>query len=221
MKKDERASFGPRIKEVRLAKKMTLKEFYGPATKYVNNFSPIENGKRIIGERLLADILRIHKISMNWLVNQEGSMFVEEPTVAEEYKGVPFFNVNFSDITFSEFNLLRETPEYYVNLKPLNDCDAFLTVYGDSMYPKYASGEIIAVREVTNMEVIQWGEAYLIITDETANNMITVKSVFEHYNESSLVLRAFNPAYTGDTIIERSAIKRLFIIKGKVMRNQL
>lgn len=221
MKKNERAAFGPRIKEVRVFKKMTLKEFYGPATKYVNNFSPIENGKRIIGERLLADILRIHKISMQWLINQEGPMFIEEPEAVQEYKGVPFFNVNFSEITFGEFNLLRETPEYYVNLKPLNDCDAFLTVYGDSMYPKYASGEIIAVREVTNMEVLQWGEAYLIITDESANSMITVKSIFEHNNESSLILRAFNPAYTGDTVIERSSIKRLFIIKGKVMRNQL
>lgn len=222
MKRQERASFGPKIKEVRLAKKMTLKEFYGGATKFVNNFSPIENGRRIIGERLLSDIVKAHHISVDWLAKHHGPMFVPPVLhIHEEPKGVPFFNMNFSDPGLTSFNLLRETPEYYVNLKPLNDCDAFLTMYGDSMYPKYANGEIIAVREVTNLSVIQWGEAYLVMTDETANNMVTVKLIFEHENNDSLVLRAHNPLYKGDTVIKKMAIKRLFIIKGKVMRNQL
>ena len=221
MTRSERALLGPRIKQVRLFLKMTLQQFYGSSNKYVNNFSPIENGKRIIGERLLLDTVKEHRINMDWLTNQEGDMFREEEQEPEEPKGVPFFNVNFCDVPLSEFNLLRETPEYYVNLKPLNDCDAFLTIYGDSMYPKYASGEIIAVREILNLDIIQWGEAYLVVTDDTANNMTTVKLIFQHSNPNLLTLRAFNPNYLGDTVIEKHSIKRLFMIKGKVMRNQL
>lgn len=221
MMRNERALLGPRIKEVRLFLKMTLKQFYGNCNKYVNNFSPIENGKRIIGERLLLDTVKEHNISMHWLITQEGPMFAEEDQGTEENKGVPFFNVNFSEVALGEFSLISETPEYYVNLKPLNDCDAFLTIYGDSMYPKYASGEIIAVREVLNHDVIQWGEAYLIVTDDTANNMTTVKLVFQNPDNNRLTLRAFNPNYIGDTIITKKSIKRLFMIKGKVMRNQL
>jgi len=228
MTDNQRKNFGPRLKEIRLSKKMTLKQFYGPITDHVNNFSPIENGLRTIGKRLATDIIKVYKINMDWLISGLGSKFLADEIDAEVFRkdtainnGVPFFSVNLSDLSFHEFNLLRETPEYYVNFRPFNDCDAYLPVYGDSMYPKYASGEIIAVREIMNQEVIQWGEAYLIITDESANNIITVKLLFEHHSENRIILRASNPNYKGDTILERHAIKKLFIVKGKIMRNQL
>jgi phage repressor protein C with HTH and peptisase S24 domain len=173
-------------------------------------------------------VIKYHNINVNWLNDGLGDMFAGSATTEKSISGkeeindgVPFFSINLSDIRFSEFNLLQETPEYYVNFKPFNDCDAYLPVYGDSMYPKYASGEIIVVREITNQDIIQWGEAYLVVTDDSANNMITVKLLFEHNHESKIVMRASNPNYKGDTILERQAIKKLFIVKGKIMRNQL
>lgn len=224
----QRRHFGPRLKEMRLAQKKTLQEFYGPITKHVNNFSPIENGQRSIGRRLAEDVIEHYQINELWLATGKGNMYIDkeaevEVLVAEgnAMEGVPFININLSDHAAGEFNLLREKPEYYVNFRPFNDCDAYLPIYGDSMYPKYASGEIIAVREVPNKEIIQWGEAYLIITDEVANNITTVKLLFEHPKESKIVLRASNPNYKGDTILDRNAIKRLFIVKGKITRNQL
>jgi hypothetical protein len=228
MTDNQRKNFGPRLKEIRLSKKMTLKQFYGPVTDHVNNFSPIEHGLRTIGKRLAMDIIKVYKINIEWLTNGVGNKFLDYGTEHEvtgddavTNNGVPFFSINLSDTSFNEFNLLRETPEYYVNFRPFNDCDAYLPVYGDSMYPKYASGEIIAVREIINPEVIQWGEAYLVVADESANNIITVKLLFEHNSGSRIVLRASNPNYKGDTILERHAIKKLFIVKGKIMRNQL
>lgn len=228
MTDNQRENFGPRLKEIRLAKKMTLQEFYGVIAKHVNNFSPIENGARKIGKRLSEEVIRHYHINEDWLATGTGNMFTYEeldtgclagrkgPT-----EGVPFININPSEISAGGFNLLREKPEYYVNFRPFNDCDAYLPVYGDSMYPKYASGEIIAVREVINKDIIQWGEAYLVIADEYANNITTVKLLFEHNSNNKIVLRASNPNYKGDTILERNAIKRLFLVKGKITRNQL
>jgi phage repressor protein C with HTH and peptisase S24 domain len=228
MTDNQRENFGPRLKAIRLAKKMTLQEFYGAIAKHVNNFSPIENGARKIGKRLSEDVIRHYHINEKWLATGIGNMFSDEELHqgsssfrAESNDGVPFININPSDISSGEFNLLREKPEYYVNFRPFNDCDAYLPIYGDSMYPKYASGEIIAVREVINKEIIQWGEAYLIIADEYANNITTVKLLFEHNTSSKIILRASNPNYKGDTILDRNAIKRLFIVKGKITRNQL
>lgn len=227
MTDNQRQKFGPRLKQIRAAKKMTLQEFYGSISKHVNNFSPIENGQRKIGKRLLEDVIRHHHIDENYLVNGTGSMFnanaaqIETPASIEVTEGVPFININPAEITHGKFDILREKPEYYVNFRPFNDCDAYLPVYGDSMYPKYASGEIIAIREVPNKDIIQWGEAYLIITNEFANNITTVKLLFEHHTMNKIVLRASNPNYKGDTILERSAIKKLFIVKGKITRNQL
>ncbi|CAM4329050.1 Phage repressor protein C, contains Cro/C1-type HTH and peptisase s24 domains [Pedobacter westerhofensis] len=228
MTDNQRENFGPRLKEIRLAKKMTLQEFYGVIAKHVNNFSPIENGARKIGKRLSEDVIRHYHINEKWLATGTGNMFTDEELHQNDFadkagsnEGVPFININPSEISSGQFNLLREKPEYYVNFRPFNDCDAYLPVYGDSMYPKYASGEIIAVREVINKDIIQWGEAYLVITDEYANNITTVKLLFEHHTNSKIVLRASNPNYKGDTILDRNAIKRLFIVKGKITRNQL
>lgn len=218
---------GTRFKEARLKKDMTLEQFYGPVTEHVSNCSAIENNKRNIGKRLSKDITVYHHINPEWLKTGRGEMFEGQfanrnisGTSATD-PGVPFFNVNLSDLSFEGFGLLKEAPEYYVNYRPFNDCDAYLPIYGDSMYPRYSSGEVIAVREIKNFNIIQWGEAYLVVADERANNITTVKLLFEHQSEKRIVLRSCNPDYIGDTIIDRDMIKRLFIVKGKVTRHQL
>ncbi|MBB5638669.1 phage repressor protein C with HTH and peptisase S24 domain [Pedobacter cryoconitis] len=228
MTDNQRKNFGPRLKEIRLAKKMTLQEFYSPIAKHVNNFSPIENGSRMIGKRLSEDVVRHYHINETWLATGVGKIFSVDDALKEAVKnnseiqqGVPFINVNPSDYSSGEVNFLKEKAEYYVNFRPFNDCDAYLPVYGDSMYPKYSSGEIIAIREVINKDIIQWGEAYLVMADESANNITTVKLLFQHTTPEKIVLRAANPDYKGDTILDKIAIRRLFILKGKITRNQL
>lgn len=219
-------NFSVRFKEARIAKGMTLEQFYGPVTEHVSNCSAIENGKRKIGRRLSKDIINYHHLNQEWLRTGNGEMFNKQITMisgtsTNDEPSVPFFNVNMSEIRFSEQNMFSEPPEYYVNFKPFNDCDAYIPIYGDSMYPKYASGEIIAIREIRNFDIIQWGEAYLVIADDRANNIVTVKLLFEHPDERKLVLRSSNPSYRGDTVISKDFIKKMYIVKGKVTRNQL
>jgi transcriptional regulator with XRE-family HTH domain len=118
-------------------------------------------------------------------------------------------------------NNINNTPEFYVDFQPFNDCTAYLPIYGDSMYPHFTSGEIVAVKKVSNHDIILWGEAYLIITDTNANNMKTVKLLYPHEDEDKIILRASNPEYKGDTIIPKSSILNLYIVKGKITRKQL
>lgn len=216
---------GERLKEVRLSKNMTIEQFYKPVTEHTSNCSAIENGKRKIGKRLSKDITQFYQINEYWLENGEGEMFDETilkaDTPSEFNLGVPFFNVNLSEISFEETNLFTEPPEYYVNFRPFNDCDAYLPIYGDSMYPKYASGEVIVIREILNFDIIQWGEAYLVVADKRANNMTTVKLLFEHPDSTKIILRSSNPNFRGDTILQKDFIKKMFIVKGKITRNQL
>lgn len=222
---------GPRLKEVRLAKGLTLEEFYSPFTDHVSNYSSIENGNRKIGKGKLKEIVKYYRINLEFLQKGEGERFLkvwpysmrkaasrERDTQGES---VPFYNISISEIDFNDAGIWKESPEYYVNYRPFNDCNAYLPIYGDSMYPKYASGEIIAIKEVSNYDIIQWGEAYLVVTSEKANNMATVKLIFEHANERKLILRASNPNFKGDMIIQKSSIVKLYLVKGKITRNQL
>ncbi len=222
---------GPRLKAIRNGLGMTVEEFYGPLMKAFNNGSSIENNKRNLGKRLAKDIIEYYNINPDYLHTGKGEKilkvrpyhkktFQPQPAVGEE--SVPFFDVKLTQLRAGLGDIFSEsTPEYYVNYRPFNDCAAYLPIYGDSMYPRFVNGEIIAVKEVVNRDVILWGEAYLVVTDERANNMITVKLLHQHEDADKIILRASNPAYSGDTVIDKAAIVQLYIIKGKITRNQL
>lgn|SRR5690606_10275134 len=221
---------GPRLKEVRKSLGMTVEEFYGPLMKAFNNGSSIENNKRNLGKRLAKDIIEYYNINPAYLHSGKGEMLLKvrpyhkktfRPQAIDQEKRVPFFDIELTQLQGLPDIFTESTPEYYVDYRPFNDCTAYLPIYGDSMYPRFVNGEIIAVKEVPNRDVILWGEAYLVATDERANGMITVKLLYPHEDASKIILRASNPAYSGDTVIDKASIIRLYIIKGKITRNQL
>jgi len=196
----------------------TQKEFAADMKITDGNLSDILRGRVGISRAFKDKIEFKYNANLDWLENGVGEPVLKKgPAISEAKEGVPYFNVSLSDA--ERFNLEEEQAEYFVNYKPFNDCTAYLPVYGDSMYPKYASGEIIAVREVTNLEVLQWGEAYVIMADEHSNHLRSIKMIYEHADPSKLILRSSNPNYKGDTVIAKKSIKSLYIIKGKITRN--
>lgn len=219
---EEGNGIGARLREVRQYLRLTLEQFYKPIVQHTTNMSAIEKGSRAIGKRLLRDITDYYSLNQSWIATGEGEMFLEgadpfRPARSND-DGVPYYNIDLSQISGESLAVMEEKPEYYVDYKPFNDCAAYLPVYGDSMFPKYASGEIVAVRQISNFDVIQWGEAYLVVTDEASNNLRTIKLLFPHDDASKLILRASNPNYKGDTVINKSSLMSLYIIKGKITR---
>ena len=224
---------GPRLKSIRNSLSMTVEEFYSPLMKSFNNGSSLENNKRKLGKRLAKDIIEYYNINPAYFSTGEGEKLLKvRPYHKETFKpstmlggaeeSVPFYNVNLAELQEAIPDIFSDSvPAYYVNYRPFNDCTAYLPVYGDSMYPRFANGEIIAIKEITNLNIILWGEAYLVVTDENANHMVTVKLLYEHEDNTKIILRASNPEYKGDTVIAKASIAKLYIIKGKITRSQL
>ena len=157
-------------------------------------------------------------VNLTWLENGTGEPFFKKKrAVGESKEGVPYFDMSLSDA--KELLVEEQRAEYLVNYLPFNDCTAYLPVYGDSMYPKYAAGEIIAIKEITNYEILQWGEAYVVMTDADSNSLRTIKLIFQHADNTKLILRSSNPNFKGDTVIRKKNIQALYIIKGKITRN--
>ena len=191
----------------------------------------------------------IENINPYWLVTGIGDMIVANDTsqliheAQEEYnkrhtnsredhtanilalekkQGVPYYeNIEATCSIISQYNDYPEAPTFFINYEHFNDCTAYLPVVGDSMYPQYCSGEIVAVKKIPNKDIIQWGEAYFVVTNDNANSLRTIKQIHYCEDESKIVLRASNPNFKGDTIIDKNDIVSLFIIKGKIKRNQL
>lgn len=165
-------------------------------------------------------------INLDWLITGEGGMFkgsTELTIVDSSTKGVPYYeSIDVSGGIIPMFNDNKETPTFYIDYPHFNDCTAYLPVVGDSMYPKYASGEIIAVKQIFNFDMILWGEPYLIIGNGNTDGLRTVKLVHPHPDDpNKIILRASNPNFKGDTPIAISDIVSIFIVKGKITRSQL
>jgi len=196
----------------------TQKEFAQQLNIQQGSLSDILRGRIRISNAIKDRLDLKFNVNLTWLESGIGEPFLKKgPVVSESKEGVPYFDISLSDT--DTLLLEEEQADYFVNYKPFNDCTAYLPVYGDSMYPKYASGEIIAVREITNYEVLQWGEAYVVMTNEKANYLRSIKLVFEHQDKNKLILRSSNPNFKGDTVINKESISSLYIIKGKITRN--
>jgi len=177
-------------------------------------------GKGTVSRAIKDRLESIYHVNINWLETGEGEEFLATGPVNDISKvGVPYYNLPIAD--FKHMELMEEKPEYFVNYMPFNDCSAYVPVYGDSMYPKYASGEIIAIKEIVNLDVIQWGEAYVIITNENTNGLKSIKLIHEHPDPKKIILKSSNPNFKGEMVIKKEDIKSLYAIKGKITRNMI
>jgi transcriptional regulator with XRE-family HTH domain len=202
-----------RLKEIRTQKNITLDQLAKDSGVSKRMISAYEAEENDITLSKLQNIARALNVSIPELVDEQYQNNI--------VKGIPYYDIDVTATITESFNDVKESPEFYVDFKPFNDCTAYLPIFGDSMYPTFASGEIIAVKLLNNKDVILWGEAHLVITNEVANNLKTVKLLFPHDDPAKIILRASNPAFKGDTVIPKDSIINIYIVKGKITRKQL
>lgn len=200
-------------------------------------FSQIKAGWRGFPKNKYQNITKVYNVSLDYITRGEGSMFINDIPIREPLsitdnsasipiihqarsQGVPFYDIDVTASIVSSFSDVKEAPDYYIDFKPFNDCIAWMPIYGDSMNPLFYSGEIIAVKQISNMDVIQWGEPHLVITDHTYS-LRTIKCVHPADDTDKIILRATNPNHKGDTVIDIKSILSMYIIKGKVTRFQI
>lgn len=150
--------------------------------------------------------------------------FTKEPkslyTKTNSDKLVPYYNVEITSTQISSFNEAADKIEFYIDFQPLNDCTAYVPYYSDSMSPTYKSGNKLALKHITNLDIILYGQPHYIITSPNANSYKTVRCVHYHQDQTKLILRATNPKYAGDIIIEKKDILSLYLVKGRVELNE-
>ena len=157
--------------------------------------SYISNTKNISAE-VVSNIIRIYsELSPEWLLTGEGKMLREEspfngvviPVAHSKTpeKTVPMSVFNLYDIDisagltrlFAEDGDRRKAFLGQISIPNMPKCDGAVKVIGDSMYPLLKSGDIIAYREIHNIEAIQWGEIYILQLEYDSDISVVVKYV--------------------------------------------
>lgn len=104
-------------------------------------------------------------------INSKTTHFKEDskevPSINYEYKGAPYYNVDFIGGFDLVYNDQTITPDYYINFEPYNKPGVvWCNITGHSMEPELNNGDFIAMKEMTDpIEYLPFGEIYGIITD--------------------------------------------------------
>jgi phage repressor protein C with HTH and peptisase S24 domain len=138
------------------------------------------------------------------LINQPNETIESIPTSKDS---VPYYDV---DVTAGQVDLFQDASSEYASsfiTVPGLVADFVVPVHGHSMHPIVSSGDLIAVRRLQDIEWINFGHKYLVITKEQR----MVKIIKRHENVDQLVLVSCNDEFD-DIDIPRKKIEQLFLI---------
>ncbi len=93
----------------------------------------------------------------------------------KKFKGIPFYDIEFSENTHSLILQNKIEPNYYVVDPYFYDCDFIVKAKGMSMERIIKHGEAVGLKKILNwQEFFTLGEVYAIVTD---NELTTIKII--------------------------------------------
>ena len=201
----------------------------------VNEFSKkidVSNGylakqrtaKANVGSHIIEKIVRCNPdINLIWLITGEGSMLkndtlynIPNKVIAHRAdKGIPLVEARtIGDFGKEQFSIkASDVKEYYV-IPKFKDCkiDFMIEIAGDSMYPKYASGDVVACTIIKENSFVQWGKVYVI---GTQGQGILIKRVYQSAANDSVECRSDNEIYPPFEV-QRKEMTGLALIVGAI-----
>ncbi len=170
-------------------------------------------------------------INLDWLLTGEGEMLRnKQPSVAvpKERHLIPFYDVTAIGGRQYDADMApaAATPEMIDTGDWFNDATAAMRVQGDSMFPEYKSGSIVALKQIVDKRVIMYGEDYVVETDEfrvikriqRSDNpqcLLACSTNSEQWESGPLKGRLIHEPFE----IPKDAIRRMFLVLGEVRRN--
>ena len=167
-------------------------------------------------------------LNINWLITGIGNMTIntnssitETPTTNKDIKILDIRVCAGHGIGFdgNENKVIG-----YVNIPEFTGCYG-ITVYGDSMYDMYMSGDTIFVREIKDKRNIDNGQPYVIITKEDR----LLKMIHIDYERKKTILSSYNNIANPDgkrkypdmEIDIDNGVIHLYKVVGKLARTQM
>ncbi len=169
-----------------------------------------------IGTDKLENILTVYsEISPNWLITGNGEMLKGSNVVIEPSKdgvGIPLIPVEAMAGFFAgeQTVLLQECDRYVV--PAFRNADFLIYVRGDSMQPRYFSGDMVACKKLSLSDIFfQWGKVYVVDTDQGA----LIKKVMRGTSDESITLVSENTEYEPFEI-SRQGIYNIALVMGVI-----
>ena len=209
--------------------------------------------KKKISGKEVRYLLKQNSINLSWLSEQLGisAQALQERLKAQEFKSgylLEISNVLGRDIFGlhdNEGNSLLKQPildirvcagngiglegdenkvDEYVSIPSMQGCIG-LTVYGDSMTPKYCAGDVVFVRPIPVVDEIDYGSTYLVITQ--SDRLLKTIYPSKHSDECLRLVcineevNRFGERLYPDREIKKETIIFIYKVVGSLNRTQI
>lgn len=161
-------------------------------------------------------------ISMVWLLTGEGEMFndgtkTKVTNLEPQLEPTGFYYPNVSAAAGMDKEMVNdELSRIPISIPNWGKDLDFINVFGDSMYPKFCSGEIIGIKEI-QPEYVIFGHAYVIILND---GEVYLKYIKKSEKEDHWTLASENNKYDANDF-HLSLIKKIFIVKGVLTKTTM
>lgn len=172
------------------------------------SISEIIKGKRAPSDAFLKKFVEVFKI--------ENSELFETKSIPEQDPTGFYYPDIYASAGLETEMVNDELKRIPVNIPNWEKGVEFINVYGDSMYPKYCSGEIIGIKEV-QPEYLNYGYAYVVIFND---GQVFLKYINPGSDKEHWILSSENPKHPPKEY-HLSLIKKIFIIKGVITKTTM
>lgn len=186
----------------------------------------INKGSDIIAAWLSKIIETYPDVNAEWLLTGKGDMTKnsakpllkdDQTTVAigrrsDKNEGIPLIPIDAMAGVLSENSqtIMEYDCEHYV-IPMFKGAEFLIPVKGDSMQPKYYSGDIVACKRLSLNTFFQWNRTYVIDSEQG----VLIKRVKRGEDNDHITLVSDNPEYDPFSL-EKSSIYSLALVIGVV-----
>ncbi|SFB72048.1 DNA-binding transcriptional regulator, XRE-family HTH domain [Flexibacter flexilis DSM 6793] len=129
---------------------------------------------------------------------------------------IPFYNIDALEVSVDELEPNNIIPDFYWSMPGYRGCKS-LPAWGESMTKLIYPGDIIVFREIQDKSIINYGDIYVIITQDYR----FIKYIRKHTDKSYVILEAENRESYEPFELERDKIIHLFHIKAWFKRHSM
>lgn len=165
-------------------------------------------GAADVKSSLLENISRVLGRPISWFYDDVAT---DESERANTNKGIPMIPLEAfaspGEPNYDDMHVL----DYYT-VDEFKDCDFVIRIKGDSMSPRYASGDVVACKKIVEMLYFQWGRVYVLYTQ---SNGIMIKRIQPSEKEDCIKCVSDNEKYAPFDV-PKSDIVSLALVNGLV-----
>jgi phage repressor protein C with HTH and peptisase S24 domain len=176
-------------------------------------------------------------LNPSWLLTGKGPMLLEKKEDQEkeicafklrtdrdlDQQVVPLYSIEAAASLVELFRSHKDnSPIDTIRIPGLPKCDGAVFITGDSMYPLLKSGDIVAYKEINDLQTeIFWGEMYLISVEVAEEEFISVKYVQKSEKGEEYIKLVSQNQHHQPKDVQLSKVRAMALVKASIRINSM